>query len=357
MTARVDGRGATYDVYFPTVGLHSDVRPSEGDLPQSRSHFRGIMAGLAVDRRLDWFAERLPWDVFQRYQGATNLLVTELKWRHGPIRVMTTDFMATGPDLPRTKGGSESPGQYLKRFRITNEGTEPRCACSRSTCRRRSTAGSASRGSPGTTATVPCWRSTAGTGTRTARSRTTPPCESRWRSMGEGQPSASPPARTRRSCCEVWRFPPGRRCRSICSSAARFTGWRGDQGTFEHWLRPALSWFREADLDHIELEAAAYWDNFVEPLPSLAFPRPAYAVSLRRSALSSAMHADSKWGAIAAGFDRGLNAYCWPRDAMWAGGASLPARAPRDRSRRVRMAGPRPRPQPPVLVLVPEVHD
>src|SRR5262245_49970107 len=33
MTARVDGRGSTYDVYFPTVGLHSDVRPSEGDLP------------------------------------------------------------------------------------------------------------------------------------------------------------------------------------------------------------------------------------------------------------------------------------------------------------------------------------
>ena len=31
-----------------------------------------------------------------------------------------------------------------------------------------------------------------------------------------------------------------------------FTGWRGDPGTFEHWLRPALAWFRSADLDRVE---------------------------------------------------------------------------------------------------------
>ena len=61
MTVRVDSRGATHDVYFPTVGLHSDVRPAEGELPQSRSHFRAIVAGLAIGRRLDWFGERLAW--------------------------------------------------------------------------------------------------------------------------------------------------------------------------------------------------------------------------------------------------------------------------------------------------------
>ena len=74
MEAKIDARGSTYDVYFPTVGLHSDVRPSEGDLPQSRSHFRAIVGGLAVGRRLDWFTERLSWEAFQHYQGATNLV-------------------------------------------------------------------------------------------------------------------------------------------------------------------------------------------------------------------------------------------------------------------------------------------
>ena len=38
-------RGATIDVFFPTVGLHSDVRPAAGEKPNSRSHFRGIHGG------------------------------------------------------------------------------------------------------------------------------------------------------------------------------------------------------------------------------------------------------------------------------------------------------------------------
>ena len=62
MTVRVDARGSTYDLYFPTVGLHSSVRPREGDLPHSRCHFRAIVGGLAVGRRLDWFTERAAWD-------------------------------------------------------------------------------------------------------------------------------------------------------------------------------------------------------------------------------------------------------------------------------------------------------
>ena len=107
-----------------------------------------------------------------------------------------------------------------------------------------------------------------------------------------------------------------------------FTGWRGDHGTFDHWLRPAVDWFRASDLDAVEQETAAAWDEFVEVLPTLSFPRPAYAVSLRRSALASGMHADAKWGAIASGYDRGLNAYCWPRDAIWAGGAMARAGHP-----------------------------
>src|SRR5262249_40133175 len=56
------------------------------------------------------------------------LLVTELTWRHGPVRVLATDFVAMGTNLPKTAGGTESPGQYLKRFRVSNEGREPRRA-------------------------------------------------------------------------------------------------------------------------------------------------------------------------------------------------------------------------------------
>ena len=64
------------------------------------------------------------WDPYQQYQGATNLLTTKLTWRHGPIQVVITDFAAMGDCLPLNAGREKSPGQYIKRFLIKNEGTE-----------------------------------------------------------------------------------------------------------------------------------------------------------------------------------------------------------------------------------------
>ncbi len=321
MTARVDARGSTYDVYFPTVGLHSDVRPSEGNLPQSRSHFRSIVGGLAVGNRLDWFSERLPWEVFQRYQGATNLLVTELKWRHGPIHVLATDLVATGPNLPKTKGGSESSGQYVKRFRITNEGDSPRRALFGVYIQAEVNGGIGEPGlswHDGDRTLLATNRGHGHSNRKLARDATV---EFALALDGRGETQCEPTGKNEAILTRPIDLPAGESATIDLLVSGAFTGWRGDQGTFEHWLRPALSWFRSSDLDLVEQDAAATWDNYVEPLPTLNYPRAAYAVSLRRSALAAALHADAKWGSIASGFDRGLNAYCWPRDAIWAGEA------------------------------------
>ena len=136
-----------------------------------------------------------------------------------------------------------------------------------------------------------------------------------------------------------------------------FTGWSGDRGTFEHWLRPALNWFRSADLDQVEQATAREWDDFIEPIPDFYFPKPSYAVSLRRSALAAALHADAEWGAIASGFDRGLSAYCWPREAIWVGGSLARLGHPAHRPGRLSVAQSRPPSPPPVPLLVPEVLD
>ena len=142
MTVRVDGRGATYDVYFPTVGLHSFVRPARGTIRGAvRTSARSSAAWPC--RRLDWFTERGAWDSFQQYQGATNLLTTKLNWRYGPIQALMTDFVAMGESLPLNAGREKSPGQYLKRFFLKNDGDEPERPSSGSMSRRRSTAASA----------------------------------------------------------------------------------------------------------------------------------------------------------------------------------------------------------------------
>ena len=320
MTARVDARGGTMDVFFPTVGLHSDVRPASGEMPNSRSHFRGILAGLAIDRRLDWFAERLAWGAFQHYQGATNLLMTELTWRNGPIRVLVTDFMADGSTLPRNSSGTISPGQYLKRFRVINDGTEPFEAVFGIYVHAEVNGGI---GEPGLS-----WRDedrtllaiNRGHGHMNRKLARNATVEFALALDDQGEVQCEPTGPNEAIILRKLTLEPGTTTSVDLLVSGAFTGWRGDSGTFDHWLRPALEWFRSTDLDLVEQTAAQVWDEFVEPLPSLHFPKPNYAVSLRRSALVIALHADEQFGAIVAGFDRGLNAYCWPREAIWAGG-------------------------------------
>ena len=321
MTAKIDARGSTYDVYFPTVGLHSDVRPAEGDLPQSRSHFRAIVGGLAVGRRLDWFTERLSWEAFQHYQGATNLLMTELTWRNGPIRVLATDFVAMGASLPRTAGGTTSPGQYLKRFRVKNEGTEPRRAQFGVYIQAEVNGGMGEPGlswHDGDRTLLATNRGHAHANRKLARDAT---IEFAIALDGRGEVHCEPTGPNEAILLRWLDLPAGESVTIDLLVSGAFTGWRGDPGTFEHWLKPALAWFRSADLDQVEQTSAQEWDAYVEPLPNLHFPKPNYAVSLRRSALAAALHADATWGAIASGFDRGLSAYCWPREAIWVGAA------------------------------------
>lgn len=321
MTVRVDGRGSTQDVYFPTVGLHSDVRPAEGDLPQSRANFRALVGGLAIRSRLDWFTERLAWQVFQHYQGATNLLVTELTWRRGPVRVLITDLVAMGPVLPKTAGGTESPGQYLKRFRIINDGAEDLDARFGLFVQSEVNGGVGEPGlswHDGVRALLATNRGHGHANRKLARDSTVEFAVA----LDHGGPVECEPTGDREALLHrPVHLPAGESVTIDLLISGAFTGWRGDPGTFQHWLSPALEWFRSADLDHVEQATAQEWDAYIEPIPNIHFPRPSYAVSLRRSTLAAALHADARWGAIAAGFDRGLNAYCWPRSALWAGSA------------------------------------
>ena len=123
MTVRIDGRGSCQDVYFPTVGLHSTS--VSGDLP--------CRAGLTSALIVGGLAIRCCGSIgslsdspgrSSSITSATNLLVTELiEAGAGPRNL---DHRPGGDGLcgPAADGRNESPGQYLKRFRIINDGTE-----------------------------------------------------------------------------------------------------------------------------------------------------------------------------------------------------------------------------------------
>ena len=222
MTVRIDGRGSTYDIYFPTVGLHSNVRPKEGDLPQSRSHFRAIVGGLAIGRRLDWFTERAAWESFQNYSGVTNLLTTELTWRHGPIRVLITDFVVMGDSLPKNAGQGEVAGPVHQAVpdHQRGDGAAPghdrRLRAGRDQRRGRRHRAELARPGPGSAGDQPRARPF-----QPQARLATRPSSSRWRSTPGATSIASRPVRMRPSSTDGSSCRPASRCRSTCWSAAR----------------------------------------------------------------------------------------------------------------------------------------
>jgi glucoamylase len=316
MTVRVDARGSTYDVYFPTVGLHSKVRPREGDLPYSRCHFRAIIGGMSLGRRLDWFTEREAWECEQKYLGATNILTTKLIWRRGPIHVLITDLVAMGKCLPLNAGREESPGQYLKRFWVTNHGDEAVSATFGVFVQAEINGGVGDVGLSWHDTDQSLLAINRGHGHANRKLSRDATIEFAIALDHQGNAECEPTGPNEAIVFRQIEIPARSSTPIDLLVSGAFTGWSGDRGTFEHWLRPALHWFRTTDLDRVEQTTAESWDDFVETIPDLYFPQPTYGVNLRRSALAAALHADAEWGAIASGFDRGLSAYCWPRDAI-----------------------------------------
>jgi hypothetical protein len=322
MTVRVDDRGATYDILFPTVGLHSDVRPATGDQKLSRAHFRTIAGGLAAGQRIDWFCERRAWDASQGYVGATNVLSTVLRWRQGPIRVQITDFAAFGPNLPCTAAKTVAAGQYVKRFRIHNDGDTPLSGVPFGVFVHSEINGGI--GDPGLSwqdADRTLLATNRGHGHANRKLARDATIEFALTLDGDGPVSCEAIGPSEAILLRPVDVPAKGSTTIDLLVSGGFTGWRGDTGTFNHWVRPALSWFRTADMDQVERETFTHWDEFVEVLPSPSFPDRGLAGSLCRSALAAAIHVDSEWGAVASGFEPGIRAYCWPRDAVMLGGA------------------------------------
>lgn len=323
MTVKIDARGSTYDIFYPSVGLHSDVRPAAGDQLHSRCNFQAILGGVSVGDRVDWFSERRRWVARQRYEGATNLLQTELTSRRGPVRVLITDFVVfREEDWPRRRNDSNEseaaqPGQYIKRFRITNT-SDQRISSSFHVYVHAEVNGGI--GEPGLSwidsdqVLLAINRGHSHSNRKLARSAT---LEFGVLLDGRGQITCEPTAAQQAILSRVLDLPPGEETTVDLLVTGAFTGWQRDEGTYANWITPAAGWFRNLDLDLVEKRSAEGWDEFVDALPTIEVEnKEAWSGQYRRSALYAALHCDGEYGGIASGFDRGLSAYCCPRDAF-----------------------------------------
>ena len=261
------------------------------------------------------------WEAFQHYLGATNLLMTELTWRNGPIRVLITDFVVMGDCLPRTAGGTDVARPVHQAVPDQERGD-------------RAAAGPVRRLRPGR-------------GQRRDR-RARPELARRRPDAAGDQPRPRPrqpqararrDRRIRRRARRPRRRPlrADRPQRGDPAPLARPAGGRDGHG------RPAGQ--RRV---HRLARRPGHVRALAPPRPGLVprrRPRPGRADDRRRSGTPSSSRCPTStspsrptpsasaarpwprrctptphWGAIASGFDRGLSAYCWPREAIWVGG-------------------------------------
>lgn len=315
-TARIDSNASTYDIYFPSVALHSNVRPAEGETPLSRTHFRGIVAGLAEAGAIDWFSEPI-WQGSQAYEPASNVLKTVLSHRDNHLRVFVHDLAVDGEPWPEGESGPILPCTYLKRYEIRNDSDVERSLTFAIFVHSEVNGGI---GEP-----VLSWRdaesaltaSNAGHGhsnRKLARDSTVSFVISL---DARGSTTCEPVAPSQAVLTRALTLPPRGSQRVDVLVAGSFSMNQGDHNLYDRSLKPTLDWFRAADLQAVEEATIRRWQTQSAEMNKVFSPELAWDELLQRSALTTLLHCDLGFGSVASGFDRGLNAYCRPREAIF----------------------------------------
>jgi len=315
-TARIDSRSATYDIYYPSTALHSNVRPAEGDAPQSRTHFRGIVAGLAETGQIDWFGEQV-WDSRQSYEPGSAILKTVLSHKEGQVRVLVTDFAVMADPWPESESGPVVPGIYLKRYELRNDADHDRTMIFGLYVHSEINGGI---GEP-----VLSWldgdrallASNAGHGHSNRKLARDSTVAFSIALDGRGETFCEPVGPMEAVLTRHVALPARGSARVDVLVAGSFTGWQADTGTYAHTLKPSIDWFRNANLDEIEKATQAAWDQQLAGQMRVFASTGRLEEVMQRSSVTALLHCDTDFGSVASGFDRGLNAYCRPREALF----------------------------------------
>lgn len=314
-TARIDSRSVTHDIYFPSVALHSNVRPSEGDSPQSRTHFRTIAAGIAETGQIDWMEDPV-WESRQSYEPGTAVLKTVMSHRDGLLRVFVTDLAVMSDPWPESESGPLVPALYFKRFEIQNDADHDRTLIFGLFVHAEINGGIGEPSLSWLDEDQALLASNAGHGhsnRKLARDCTVSFIVA-FDDQGETQYEPVSPMSTILTRRVV--VPARGSTKVDVLIAGSFSNQQADSSNYDDLLKPSLKWFRETDRDSVEQSTLKSWHALIANQAKLTAPGSKYDEILIRSSVAALMHCDADFGSVASGFDRGLNAYCRPREAI-----------------------------------------
>lgn len=90
-----------------------------------------------------------------------------------------------------------------------------------------------------------------------------------------------------------------------------------NQNLYASHIKPAVDWFRGANLDSVRSTTESYWTNLLANATTFESPDATYNAVYKRSLLTAYLYFDAEKGGMGAGSYNGNYFYVWPRDAVY----------------------------------------
>jgi len=304
--AQFDARGSLFDFMAP-LGIWSGIKPTGNQINLYKS-----TAGVKIGSTYSWLNDGASWTYSQSYITDTATLKTVATHKSQPVRVTAYAFSPKNIAYPNDTLGNPIRGLLIQRFIVENTGTSP-LNLTFLYYQDMNINGADAQDSVSYNATDDILFFHDPGDASTGRTRTL--------DFGLAFKAAS----TGRKTYQITDAAYLAKGLTIAAGGSQgvdlllvgATRPAVNQNLYASHIKPAVDWFRSANLDNVRSTTESYWTNLLANATTFESPDATYNSVYKRSLLTAYLCFDAEKGGMGAGSYNGNYFYVWPRDAVY----------------------------------------
>jgi len=304
--AQFDARGSLFDFMAP-LGIWSGIKPTGNQINLYKS-----TAGVKIGSTYSWLNDGASWTYSQSYITDTATLKTVATHTSQPVRVTAYAFSPKNIAYPNDTSGNPIRGLLIQRFIVENTGASP-LNLTFLYYQDMNINGADAQDSVSYNATDDILFFHDPGDASTGRTRTL--------DFGLAFKAAS----TGRKTYQITDAAYLAKDLTIAAGGSQgvdlllvgATRPAVNQNLYASHIKPAVDWFRSANLDNVRSTTESYWTNLLANATTFESPDATYNSVYKRSLLTAYLYFDAEKGGMGAGSYNGNYFYVWPRDAVY----------------------------------------
>ncbi len=304
--AQFDARGGLFEFMVP-LGIWSGIKTTGNQVNLYKS-----TAGVKIGSAYYWLNDSAYWTYSQSYVTDTTTLKTVATHKSQPVRVTAYAFSPKNITYPNDTSGNPIRGLLIQRFTVENTGASSlNLTFLHYQDMNINGADAQDSVSYNTTDDILFYHDPGDTGT--GRTRTL--------DFGLTLKATS----TGRKTYQITDAAYLAKDLSIAAGSSQgvdlllvgATQPSVNQNLYTSHIKPAVDWFRGANLDSVRSTTESYWTNLLAGATTFESPDATYNSVYKRSLLTAYLYFDAEKGGMGAGSYNGAYFYVWPRDAVY----------------------------------------